>query len=107
MYAGTWTHVVWAMTRPTPSATTGTSRIYINGVLRETTYKFFFPIAATSINYIGKSQASPEDDLFVGSIDALGFYPWVMGLSDVLEVLESLEIMVGTCLSVLLCMFMG
>ncbi len=75
-----WKHVVWTITRPTPTATSGTHRLYTNNVLK-TTQDAFFPLVATSSNYIANS---PWGDNFQGKIDSFSIYPWALGPSEVL-----------------------
>ena len=95
-HAGVWTHVVWTISRSTPTATTGTHKAYINGVLKHTASGNFARIVCTS-NYIAKSNFA-ADAGYVGSTDSLGIYPWVLGLSEATAVFESTGALV--CMSV-------
>ncbi len=83
---GVWTHVVWTITRSAPTATTATHRAYINGVLTATVDGKLATVVCTA-NYVAKSNF--PDAGYVGSIDSLAVYPWVLGLSEVTAVFES------------------
>ena len=95
-HAGVWTHVVWTISRDTPTAATGKHRAYIDGVLRLSVSGNFARVVCTS-NYIAKSNFA-ADAGYVGSIDSLGIYPWVLGLSEATAVFESTGALV--CMSV-------
>jgi hypothetical protein len=85
-HTGEWTHVVWTITRSAPTATTATHRAYINGVLKLTAYGNLARELCTA-NYVAKSNF--PDPGYVGSIDSLAVYPWVLGPSEVTAVFES------------------
>jgi hypothetical protein len=87
-YTGNWIHLVMTITRPTPAATTGLLRVYLNGVTVEVRDNFNFPLKATSTNYIGRFSFSGGWN-WVGNMDAMTFYPWVLGPSDVQAVMTS------------------
>jgi hypothetical protein len=94
-HAGVWTHVVWTISRSTPTATTGTHRAYINGALKVSASGNFARVVCTS-NYIAKSNF--PDAGYVGSIDSLAIYPWVLGALQATAVFESTGALV--CMSV-------
>jgi hypothetical protein len=86
-HTGVWTHLVWTITRSAPTATTGTHRAYINGVLKYSVSGNFAKSICTT-NYIGKSNFA-ADAGYVGSVDSLGIYPWVLGPLEATAVFES------------------
>ena len=85
-HTGVWTHVVWTITRSAPSSTTATHRAYINGVLKTPIVGKLATVLCTA-NYVAKSNF--PDAGYVGSIDSLAIYPWILGLSEVKAVFES------------------
>ncbi len=87
--------MVWTITRATPTATTGMHRVYVNNVHRALA-SMYFPWAVTATNYIGKSHWS-VDSLYLGSIDSLAFYPWVLSASDVQAIFGSASATVWLC----------
>jgi hypothetical protein len=68
--------------------------MYVNGELRGAA-DGFFPMAPTNANYIGKS-AWVGDALYVGSIDSLLIYPWILGPSEVSALFRSTTAVVCT-----------
>ncbi len=95
-HTGVWTHLVWTITRSGPTATTGTHRVYMNGVLKYSASGNFARVLCTT-NYIGKSNFA-ADAGYVGSVDSIGIYPWVLGPLEATTVFESTGALV--CMSV-------
>ncbi len=96
-YTGVWTHITWSMTRSSPTASSGSSQVYVNSVLTKDVASIQYPVKATTINYIGKSHWS-DNQLFVGSMDSLAIYPWVLGPADAVYLFGSTGIMVWVCI---------
>jgi len=72
------------MKRLTPTATSGTHRIYIDNVLK-TTVELFFPLVATTANNIGRGAwySGGLSNTLQGKVDSFSIYPWALSPSEV------------------------
>jgi hypothetical protein len=91
-HTGVWTHVVWTIARPTPTATTGTYTVYVNGALIGTVTGQF-PVE-THRNYIGMSNWAGETP-FVGSLDEFAIFPLALSAREAFTLFKSVELQVG------------
>jgi hypothetical protein len=78
---------VWTISRATPTAITGTHRVYINGVFKASRDNFNYPPRATATNTIGKLHFSTN--WWIGNIDSIAFHPWVLGPAEVQTLISS------------------